>query len=71
VSNLPVKRRADRLTRQTHAKRALVCLACVTDADFVFGGVHSDRKCARCGAEPLGDGAVVGSSPWAGGIAFG
>jgi hypothetical protein len=68
----PFRRRSEDLqAKRPHEKRKLVCLACVTGEDFVFGGVHSDRACARCGKEPLGEGAVVASSPWAGGIAFG
>ena len=65
----PILHRAARLRRTSNGeKRALVCLGCVTDADFVFGGVHSDRACARCRKEPIGQGAVVGPSPWAGGV---
>ena len=68
----PIQQRAERLAQnKPHEKRVLVCLGCVTSTDFVFGGVHSDRACGRCGKEPLGEGAVVASSPWAGGIAFG
>ncbi len=62
---------AERLGKRTHEKRVLVCTACVKPEDFVFGGVHTDRKCGRCGVEPIGKGAVVASSPWAGGIPFG
>lgn len=67
----PILHRAAKLQRERASKgeqRALVCLGCVTAVDFVFGGVHSDRPCARCKKEPLGDGAVVGPSPWAGGV---
>ena len=66
-----IRNRAEKLGRARHEKRVLVCAACVTTADFVFGGVHSDRKCARCGRGPMGPGAVVASSPWAGGVPFG
>jgi hypothetical protein len=57
--------------RRGHEKRVLVCLDCVREEDFVFGGVHSDRPCARCPKPSIGPGAVVGASPWAGGIPFG
>ncbi len=67
----PIRLRAERLGKRTHEKRVLVCTACVKPEDFVFGGVHTDRKCGRCGVEPIGKGAVVASSPWAGGIPFG
>jgi hypothetical protein len=48
----PIRLRAERLGKRTHEKRVLVCTACVKPEDFVFGGVHTDRKCGRCGVEP-------------------
>jgi hypothetical protein len=60
----PILHRAARLRRTSNGeKRALVCLGCVTDADFVFGGVHSDRACARCRKEPIGQGGGRGTLP--------
>lgn len=52
-------------------KRQLVCDACLRGEDFVFGRVHSDRKCARCKREPVGYGAVIGPDAWAGSAPFG
>jgi hypothetical protein len=64
------KQQARRTTGRRHTLRQLVCVKCVIDRDFVFGGVHSDRACTRCGAEPIGRGAVVGESAFAGGAPF-
>ena len=68
----PILHRAAQLAaKRPHAQRQLVCLACLRDADFLFGGVHSDRRCGRCGREPMGAGAVVGPDAWAGGVRIG
>ena len=46
-------------------RRELVCVGCVRKGDFVFGNVHSEAKCHRCGKSPCGYGVVVGPSPFA------
>lgn len=53
--------------KRPHARRQLVCDACLRPEDFVFGRVHLDRQCARCKRAPMGYGAVVGPDAWAGG----
>lgn len=39
--------------------RLRVCSECVLPTDTVFGGVHSDRECQRCGKMPC-IGGIVG-----------
>ena len=53
------------LTRSAFTeKRELVCASCKRDGEFVFGNVHSEAPCHRCGKR-CGYGSVVGPSPFA------
>jgi hypothetical protein len=50
------------------AGRQRVCDGCKTSSDYVFGSVHSEAECMRCGKKPMGYGAIVGESAASGGI---
>ncbi len=50
------------------AGRQRVCEGCKAPGDYVFGAVHSEAACMRCGKQPMGYGSIVGASPSVGGI---
>lgn len=69
-SNSTAHRAIVRGRARGHEQRERVCASCVRHGDFVFGAVHSEGPCGRCGAAPMGYGHVVGPNPWAGGTPF-